>query len=272
MFMSRPLSTLALASTLMLAACADFGGPMNGSPDNLSPEERRLQAVETKLTDVSRRVDAMTRLTQGGGVNVNEELRALRGQIETLGFELDRAKQQQQKLYTDLDNRLSRLESGGGVGMAVPGGAGMPPGTGTSVPVQAGVGAPAAEAPAAPGEQQAYLQAFELLRSGKFDDALLGFQNQLANWPKGPMADDALYWMGEANYFKRDYPSALQNYQDLLSQFPQSERAADALLKVGFSQMEMKQTSAGKTTLQRVIRDYPDSTAAGLARQRLQQG
>ena len=86
------------------------------------------------------------------------------------------------------------------------------------------------------------------------------------------MADDALYWMGEANYFKRDYNAALGSYQDLLSRFPRSERAPDALLKVGFSQLELKQTATGRATLERVTREYPDSTAAGLARQRLQQG
>lgn len=257
--MIRSISPLALVLPLFLGACADFGGPMAGSPDALSPQERRLQAVETKLTDVSRRVDAMTRLAEGGGVNVTEELRELRGQVERLQYEIDRMKQQQQKLYTDLDNRVRQIESGAG-GVAAGGGS---PGA------AAGRGASAA---ASPQEEQAYLEAFELLRAGKFDDALLGFQNQLANWPQGARADDALYWMGEANYFKRDYGAALKNYQDLLSRFPDSERAADALLKVGFSQLELGQTSAGRATLQRVVEKYPRSTAAGLARQRLQQG
>lgn len=261
MLLIRSLSPTVLVVALSLAGCADFGGPMNGSPDNLSPQERRLQSVETKLTDVSRRVDAMTRLAQSGnGVNVSDELRDLRGQVEQLQYQVDRMKQQQQKLYTDLDGRLQKIESGGG-GFA-PGGS---PGASSSSSGASG-GTPS------PGEQQAYLKAFELLRGGKFDDALLGFQNQLANWPQGPMADDALYWMGEANYFKRDYNAALGSYQDLLSRFPRSERAPDALLKVGFSQLELKQTATGRATLERVTREYPDSTAAGLARQRLQQG
>jgi TolA-binding protein len=44
----------------------------------------------------------------------------------------------------------------------------------------------------------------------------------------------------------------------------------DALLKIGFCNFELEQWQDARVALTRVVNDYPDSTAARLANQRLQ--
>ena len=56
---------------------------------------------------------------------------------------------------------------------------------------------------------------------------------------------------------------SFQNYSD-------SRKASDALLKIGYCYYELKNWDAARDTLLRVQIDYPDTTAARLADQRLQ--
>ncbi|WP_051362301.1 tol-pal system protein YbgF [Solimonas soli] len=286
-----------VAYAAMLAACAsDYGGSVSGNgKDVLSPEERRLQTVESRLAVVQRRLDAANL----GGMDeqnqhLRDDLRTLRGDVEKLRYDFDQSQQRSR----DLEARLQRLEAGGAA--ATPpapqaGGAAYPPPS--SAPVTA---APAAQAQAdsnsipvvtpaqtplaaggttlsqgngpSPEEEAAYLGAFDALKNGKYDDAIKGFRAQLERWPSGRYADNALYWSGEAYYVKRDYKSALAAFQAVNQRFPQSAKGPDALLKSGLVQMDMGDQSSGRATLQKVIKTYPNSNAARLAQQRLEPG
>lgn len=302
------LVIVALAATL--AACAsDYGGSLSGK-DVLSPEERRLQALESRVAVMQRKLDAVTasNLDQQSQ-QTRDDVRGLRGDVEKLRYDFDQAQQHDR----DVDARLQRLEAAAG-GAVTPGAYGQPdayapqPGTapqaayGQQAPTtQAQTYAPAPSAPAptssnsipvvtaaqtpnasaggttlssgtgpSPDEEAAYLAAFDALKNGKYDDALNGFRGQLEKWPQGRYADNALYWSGEAYYVKRDYKSALAAFQAVLQRFPRSAKAPDAMLKSGLVQMDLGQAAAGKASLQRVVNTYPQSNAATLAQQRLQ--
>ena len=106
--------------------------------------------------------------------------------------------------------------------------------------------APAADAG---GEQAAYRAASELLRIGRYEDAIAGFQAQLQQYPGGSLADNAQYWIGEAYYVTRQFDRALAEFQRVAAEYPQSPKAADALLKVGYIQYERRQFAAARQTL-----------------------
>jgi len=256
----RARSFAILSATLLLAACADFGGPVDGSGRRLSPTEARLQAAETKIAELSKRVDSMNQLlSEGGGSRSEDELRSMRGDIEKLRYDLDQLDKRNRDLYQDLDRRLPRAEGGApSSGMT---------GASTGAP---GAAAPSAsENPAAPEEEAAYLQAFDQLKAGRYDDAIAGFKSMIQKWPSGRYADNAWYWMGEAYYVKRDYPSAVQAFRAVGERYPSSRKAPDALLKLGFSQFELKRYGEARTTLNDVMTRFPDSDAAKLAKERL---
>ena len=55
----------------------------------------------------------------------------------------------------------------------------------------------------------------------------------------------------------------------MLSGYPRSRKRPDALLKIGYSQYELGRWDEARDALRRVRREFPDSTAATLADQRL---
>lgn len=251
----------------VLAGCADFGQPVgpDGQPV-LSPEEQRLQDLEDKLALITRRMDAAEQAgTDQELIRLLDEVRSLRGDLEKVRYDLDRSQKNQTQLYQDIDQRLATLESSG-MGAPASGAAlGASPGTLTAVtPRQR-------PAVASPEEEGAYLATFDQLKNGRYDAAIHGFRAMLEKWPEGRYADNAWYWMGEAQYVKRDYASALQSFQSLIERFPDSPKMADGLLKSGLCQVEMKHTSEARAAFQRVVSQYPNSNAASLARQNLQQ-
>lgn len=287
--------TAAACASGLLSACASggYGGPISGS-DNLSPSERRLQQVESRTAELSRRLDAvnLTGMDQEN-LRLRDDLRALRGEVERLRHEFDQSQRRAREQYVDLDRRLQRFE--GGAAPAAPTGFGqpLPPGarvetSGTvimppqsTMAPQVRAGAEGSIAPpvtissgsgASPEEEGAYLAAFDALKNGKYDDAIRGFRSLLERWPQGRFADNALYWSGEAYYVKRDYRAAQGAFQGVLQRFPNSPKGPDAMLKLGLTQIELKQEAEGRATLQRLVDTYPQSNAARLAQQRLTPG
>lgn len=255
-------------AALLLSGCADFGGPISSSQRSvLSPEERRLQDVETKTAQLSRRMDSLNvSQTDQDLSRVRDEMRALRGDIEKLRFDLEARDRSGKELFLNLDRRVQQLESGGGGSAAVapPTVSASSPGTMTATPT-------ARATVATPEEERAYLGTFDLLKNGKYDESIKGFRSMLDQWPQGRYADNGWYWMGEAQLVKRDYSGAATSFQALADKFPSSPKMADGLYKLGLAQIELKRNAEAKTALQRVLREYPGTNAANLAKQKLDQ-
>ncbi|MCC2655141.1 MAG: ybgF [Panacagrimonas sp.] len=258
----------AFALVLLTGGCAsDFGGPIsNNSKTVLSPAERRLQEVETKTAQLVRRMDSMNATqTDQDLTRLRDEIRFLRGDVEKLRFDLDNRDRSTKELFSNLDRRVAQIEAGGGGG-----GAAAPAGVVSTAPGTLSPAAPRA-AVASPEEERAYLGTFDLLKNGKYDDAIRGFRGMLDQWPQGRYADNGWYWMGEAQMVKRDFNGAANSFQSLVQGFPSSPKVADGLYKLGLSQIELKKPVDAKAALQRVIREYPSTNAANLAKQKLDQ-
>ncbi|MEO5346913.1 MAG: tol-pal system protein YbgF [Magnetococcus sp. YQC-9] len=150
----------------------------------------------------------------------------------------------------------------------------------------ASTAAPAAATPAAPAKQptaaatqatnssnprEAYEAAFGLLKDKQYDAAKTGFQNFLKNHPKDGMADNAQYWLGELHYVQRQFPEALMAFNQVLLRWPNSAKVPDSLLKIGFSFYELNDLENANTSLQRLVKDFPNSSSASVAKPRLAQ-
>ncbi len=297
------LAALGCVGTLLVGCAGGYGGPISGGSDNLSPTERRLQAAESRVAELSRRLDAvnLTGMDQEN-LRLRDDLRQVRGEMERLRYEFDQAQRAAKEQYLDLDRRLqggSSAPASGGASYGQYGGQYAQPGQAPMATVQSGgtLATPPQQVPAqppaytqaqqlppggqpapvtissggggSPEEEGAYLTAFDSLKNGKYDDAITGFRALLSRWPQGRYADNALYWSGEAYYVKRDYNSALTAFQAVLQRFPSSPKGPDSMLKAGLTQLELKQEAAGKATLQKLVQTYPQSNAARLAQQQL---
>lgn len=243
-----------IGAAVLLAGCADFGGPIGGNGP-INPQEQRLQSLETRLGDVTRKLENLTLAAQSQSTaKLEAEVRGLRGEVERMRFELENSERRARELYQDLDKRVARVENEGRARLS------MEPRIAAPPPV-----------PPSQEEESAYTAVFEQLRAGKYDESIAGFKDMLSKWPQGRYADNAWYWLGESHYAKKEYDAALTAFRSLLEQFPTSPKAPDALFKVGLCQVEKKQKSDARQSWQQVIADYPNSNAAGLARQRLDQ-
>jgi tol-pal system protein YbgF len=246
---------LTLSALLVLAGCADFGAPIGGNAQ-LSPQEQRLQAIETRLAEVTRKIENLNFASQSQNITrLEAEVRGLRGEVERMRHELESTEKRARDLYQDLDRRVSKLENEGRAAkLSMESRIAQPPPT-----------------PPSQEEEAAYLAVFEKLRAGRYDDAIAGFRDVLQRWPDGRYADNSWYWLGESHYAKRDYEAALDSFGMLREKFPTSAKVPDAMLKSGMAQLEKKQKAEAKATLQKLVAEHPDSSAANIARQRLEQ-
>lgn len=270
--------SLALITTAAVSGCAsDMGGRVDGGTQALSPEERRLQALENKLVQMQRRLDALnTTRFDDDNQRLKDDMRGLRGDVEKSRFDTQQQDARNKNMYLDLDRRLQRLESAASSAPAAPAYS-APAYTAPAAPavnVAPAVSAPAPAISAAPAqssaeEEGAYLATFDLLKAGKYDDAIKGFRSMLDKWPSGRYADNAAYWMGEANYVKRDYDAALAAFQTVLQKYPTSAKVPDTMLKIGLTYNELKRSDDARSMFQLLVKKYPSSNAAKLAQQRL---
>jgi tol-pal system protein YbgF len=234
---------------------------------SLSPAEDpvalKMTDLEARLLRIERIVENQSLVELSSGLEaLRSETAMLRGEIETLRFETENSDSRQRELYVDVDQRLQSLETAPRVV--------VPPPVAVS-PTGAGAAAAPAIAAAQPAgsDQQNYQAAFDLIQARKYDEANSAFTTFLTQFPTSPLADNAQYWLAETYYVRGQYAAALPAFREVIETYPQSAKLPDALLKVGFCQAELGDRAAARTSLQEVMRQFPDTTAARLASQRL---
>lgn len=220
-------------------------------------EKQRIQRLERMMDSDILREQMQTMQS------MREEISSLRELVEQQDYELESMKQRQRNLYLDMDRRINNAEAGGrnGVRTAAP----VPPPSSTSTKVAI----PVVVAGDSNG-QAAYSAAFALLKEGQYEQSIKSFETFKSNYPNSKYADNAQYWLGEANYVSRDYKKALSAFQRLIAQYPESSKISGARLKIGYVYFELKNWSAAREALQQVISLYPDTTVAKKANERLQ--
>ncbi|MFO1430769.1 MAG: tol-pal system protein YbgF [Candidatus Competibacteraceae bacterium] len=125
-------------------------------------------------------------------------------------------------------------------------------------------------APLTPEEQSAYKAAIDTLREGRYEEATNQLQGFLARYPSSNLAGDAQYWLGESYYVLREFERARQSFLSLGIDHPDNKHLADAMLRLGYIYDDTGDKAKAREVLQKLMETYPDSRAAGLARQRLQ--
>lgn len=222
--------------------------------------ELRAQELETRLNALEGRSNQSLVEMQQQIETARQELRSLRGEIDEARNDIESLRKQQRELYSDLDRRMMLVEQG------QPAGSGAKSADGTS-----GATAPVSTASSEvvfADEAAVYGDAFAALKSGRYDDAVRGFDLYLTKYPRGPRADNATYWMGESLYVQQDFAGALKYFQ-AVSSFRESRKLPDALLKAGYCQYELQADKDARASLKKVITNFPDAEAARLAQARL---
>jgi len=256
----RKQSVLLLSAGLLMAGCAGMGPESDERAERLDNLEDRLDQLE-RLVESDSLVDLASQLDE-----LQAELRGMRGEIESLQYDVEGAGERQREIYLDVDRRLRRLEVGGPVAEGdVP-----------DVNLGPGLGDGGMERPSRESDQEdegdpraAYEEAFELLRDGRYDAAGEAFEAFLDDYADSDLGPNARYWLGEVHYVTRDYEQAAIEFRRVLDDYPESNKLADSKLKLGFSYYELEQWNEARETLTEVRERFPDSSAARLANSRL---
>ncbi len=244
----------------------------------------RLARVE-KILDNRALLDMLELLE-----SLKTEVNSLRGDIEVQTHTVEQLKQKQRELYTDIDRRLQRLELNKStvssstdlevldtvvnqddtVTETPSGEQGLVVETDSELINNNNEEAIAEKKPVDPQKAEAvYQRAFKLLKESQYDQAEKAFKEFLKDYPDTAFSDNAQYWLGETNYVMQKYDIAINEYQTLLNTFPDSKKVSHALLKIGYSYAELGNASDAEKTLTEVMKQYPGTTAARLADERL---
>ena len=250
-----------LPALSVLVVLAALGAP-SAQAGMFDDEEARQQIKDLRIQSNER----LETLSKGQFELLNqiqalrEENARLRGQVETLVFELDSAKKRQQDFYVDLDGRLRKLET-----HATP-----PAETGTegAMPAQGEVAPkPPAADPAA--EARDYEAALNLFKTNKLKDAASAFEAFGKNHPDSTLAPNAQYWLGNTHYAQRDCKKSIDAHKAMVAKWPQHAKAPDSLVGIATCQQELGDAKGARATLETVLAKYPSSPAAATAKQRL---
>ncbi len=176
--------------------------------------------------------------------NQRAELARLRGHDEQLLRDVAELQQRLKEGSQGLDERLRRLEP---QQVAV---------DGRTVTVE-------------PEEKRAYDDALAVLRAGEFDKAAAELAGFVKRFPDSGLLDSARFWLGNAQYGRRNYRDAIASFRALIASTPDHPRVPEALLAVANCQVETKDVKGARRTLDDLIKRFPNTEAAGAARERL---
>ena len=267
--MSRAARTLLLlpllAAGALLGACGS--AQLDGMETQLADIQRQVLQIQKQTSSkeevagLQREAEEQTRNLLKAQADTQLELQSVGALIEQLEAKLEDTNYRLAQLSQQIAATNQELKSlrtspafGSGAGGGVPGG-----GT-NSGPISG----------AAPLDPETlYRTAYNDYLRGNYDLAILGFRQYYETFAETDLADNASYWIGESYYRQKRFQDAIREFDVVINQFPNSDKIASALLRKGYAYLELGEQSKGVVQLQNVIRRYPRSDEANLARQQL---
>lgn len=131
-------------------------------------------------------------------------------------------------------------------------------------------GSPVAPQPRAVlSENEYYEQGFNLVKQGKFPDAIQVFQELIRQHPGGDLVGDAHYWIGESSFLDRDLETSKKYFKAFIESYPKSARLPGAMLRTAYIEQEQGNQMEARILLNEIIQYHPRSDAVHAARNRL---
>ncbi len=132
--------------------------------------------------------------------------------------------------------------------------------------------APAAPVPAPTmSPQEAYSVAYNDYLKGNYDLAVDSFKLYRQQFPESPLADNALYWIGECRYSQKKFEEAIDAFDELIVAYPQGDKAAAAHLKKGLSFIELGRKPEALAALKLLVAKYPLEEESRIAQDKIRE-
>ena len=218
--------------------------------------EQLARRIDTKADD--KKVNALFTDLEKLRNELRAEVAELRGQVEILNNQLDKSRQDVEKLINDLANdrrratdlyanieqRLSKLE-----------------------PRRQTIDGEEYEVTQT--EQKIFDEAAALLKKKEFMASAQAFTTFLQRFPGSGYSAQAYYLLGSSYFAADDCKNAMPALQTVINRYPLTQRAPDAMLNIAICHEDLDDRDTARSTLEALIKKYPESTAAKTARTKL---
>ncbi|MDX2478824.1 MAG: tol-pal system protein YbgF [Desulfuromusa sp.] len=109
--------------------------------------------------------------------------------------------------------------------------------------------------------EQLYQRALDMIRKeNNFAEGRKLLEEFISKYPKHDLYVNALYWSGESLYGEQKYELAILQLQDVISKYPNHPKAPAAMLKQAMAFNALGDAQNARTTMKKLIEEYPDST------------
>jgi len=279
-----------LAGILALVLCFPFSFGQDKSKkayeliyEDIQVLKKQLFVLEEKLdrnaADIEslknqvRDLQSLLKLLQADQGNVQDSIKNVPSQYQ---FLLDKIEQVNLLLAKISEDLLTM--KGGPAPAAVPG----QEAKGKAAPVEKKPTEQKAELPSAEQKprvvpstslspQEVYNTAYSDYLKGNFDLAIDGFKIYRDNFPDSPLADNALYWIGECFFSQRKFSEAIDEFNDLILDYPQGDKIAAAYLKKGLSLAELRRKDEALVVFKLLLSKYPLEEEARIAQEKIKE-
>ncbi|PKN68480.1 MAG: tol-pal system protein YbgF [Deltaproteobacteria bacterium HGW-Deltaproteobacteria-10] len=265
---------IALLSLTGCATTADLNAVRSelnrGMEDKLTAVDASVAALKKELEKNSEALAQTRKGNANTGADITElrdNFQQLRGQVEALRKDMTRSMKKEEEYKDKFENILLKinfienfLEIGKKDSLGESGDKGK------------SGGSAAAKDPAKKQDKEhMYSTSYQLFKEGNYDKARTEFQNFLALYPDSEYSDNAQFWIGECYFFEKNYEKAILEYEKVTKNFPGGNKVPYALLKQGLSFLKLNDKTSAKLLLQQVIKAYPNTNQARMARTKLQE-
>lgn len=271
LYLILPVMLLALTGCATTDDLKALRSELNrGVEDKVAVIDDNLASLKKELEKNSEVLAQIRKGSANTGADVSElrdNLQQLRGQVEALRKDVARSTKKEEDYKEKFDNLILKinfienfLEIGRKDSLVEPGDKGK------------AAGSAAAKDPARRQDKEVlYSTAYQIFKDGNYDKARTEFRNFLALYPESEYSDNAQFWIGECYFFEKNYEKAILEYEKVAKNFPGGNKVPYALLKQGLSFLKLNDKTSAKLILQQVIKDFPNTNQARIARSKLQE-
>lgn len=220
-----------------------FAGP----PVNDVTSAASTPSLEKKLQDLSHLLETRNRMQQRFQNQLDrlaQEMSEIKGSVELFHHKIEQVESRQRDLYQQIEEqkkvKISPVINENSVLLG------------------------------AESEQLAYQSAVDLVLVNKeYDQAIIAFEAFVSDYPKSNYVANAQYWLGQLLYKEKKREQSRAAFLIVIEQYPESNKRSDALFKIGIIDEYLGAIVSAKDFYHKVLNEYPDSAAAGLAEKRL---
>lgn len=212
---------------------------------------------------------------------LQEEVRQLRGKVESHDNDIDQLQKETKNRYVDFDQRLGQVQeelkkSQNNATLPISTDSMNTTTTNTTTSTAntttaninnsttSNINVPVA---GDESDKLAYIAAYEAYKAGGAAQAITPMKKFIADYPKSPFVPNAYYWLGEFNLAitPPNFAAASSHFKLVMNQYPKTAKAAAATYRVATLADVDHQQATAISLMQSLVKNYPGTQEAGYA-------